>query len=339
MKNNISKQAFKSYGQNFAHKTATVSFLGLVVILALFLAYLIPVSLFISVPLIIIPVLFSFISENAANGKYGDKPTTIFAFIPIYFTNLFFGGFKLIHGFIKSFIVYLITSSFISIILVLTIGLNDPSFVEILNNSTNLTEIANINKMMEQLNQNQTFILISNISEISSFGVASYMFIHHVFTHSFKMYFNIFAKMPMPMKGINKLHAYAFRSIRRKFYKDYYSAIWFMAALFISGYAIGAIFSYLYLNLNFAQTEIIGLFTGMVLNLFFIPYFYDVLLLIHKKYSPNYRIAFIELSKKSLDELAKQKSITEENEKELKDILKDFESSLDKKDEDKKEDK
>lgn len=307
MKNSLVKMAFKSYKNNFLLKTTSSSFFGLALIIVLFLGYVFPLSIFLTIPFIVLPFLLSFILDNATQQNVKRK-SGIFAFFPAYFTKEMFGGFRVIIGFLKSLLAYVIVSSVLITILYLTKGQYDASLVTILSDVKNATNNDDLLKIIGDLQENQTFILMSNISEISAIFVASFIFLHHIFTNSFKYFFNLIQPKPMPMKVVNYFHKHTFKKIRKPFYKDYYSSIWFVILIYMLGFASGAVISTLLIGLVGSNAAFFSLIIGVLFILYFLPYIYDVLGIMGKKYMPKYFETIIELSTKEYEQLKKEAS-------------------------------
>lgn len=346
-KNKYVGPAFKNYRQNFLIKTASASFFGLILIICFFLAYLFPATLFLTIPFIILPFLLAFIADNSTIHPRSGRISGIFIFFPLYYTPPMFGGFRVLMGFLKSLVTYIVISTVLVAILYLTIGQYDASFVEILNNIKNSLNSEDLLKIIGDLQGNQTFILISNISEISALFGASLIFIHHIFTNSLKFYFNLIQPKPMPMKVLNYVHRFTVKRNRKMFYKDIFSSFWFVYLTFIIGYASGAALATLVIHLDSVSASLFSLFIGVFFILYLLPYVYNVLILMADKYNPKYLESIIEISKKEFEELKKQnfkrpnqdKMQSEEEYKKVMEELEKMVNDVKEKTEDQSEDK
>ena len=272
----INKQLRENYKKHFAQKTGYVSIFALVVFLCLALAYFIPLTLILTIPFIILPTLTGFIVENFnTNMNNGKSAGRIFYGFRTYFSPVFLGSYRIIECFIKSIIVYLISSSILTLVLHFTMGVNDPAYLEIFNNMALSQNNDELLKYFGDLQENSTFINIENIVVLTSFGLASYMFIHHVLTHSFKMYYNLLNKRPRPMFVVNLIHRRVFRDFRKDFYGDYYSSFFIIIILFVAGYVGGCFLGLFVLHQDGMQTVIISLALAFFVSMFFLPYIYD----------------------------------------------------------------
>jgi len=331
----ITAELFKNYRKHFLDKTSMVTILFLVVAICLVLAFLVPISLLISVPFLVLPFLVGVIIENyATNGGIDFKASRLFRCFSLYYNSSTFGCFSVLGAILKTMIVYLISNNLFLIIFHFSIGLADPSYASIINSVAAVENIGGLNKIIQDLLENQTYIYISNLTSIISFGLASYTFIHHVLTHSFKLCFNAFGKKIYPMQAITMMHRRAFPRFRKDFYLDYYSSFWFIILLFIGGYVGGSLIGLKLLNLNGPQCGVVGLALAISVTIYFIPYIYDTyqvmstidniyyleaLVELYAEGKLNGLVTLSEIEKESITKFTNElKNIIEETKKEIK---------------------
>lgn len=271
----IDQQIRKNYRNNFFKKTSICSFYAIFVLLSLLIAYFLPVTIFITVPLIVLPLTIGLISENAVTSLGEASPIRIFFGYRIYFSKNFYGVFRYIEAMLKTILVYLISSSILTLILHFSLGLADSTYMSIFDNLINVQNTADLQKNIEELLVNPTFIRIENITQITSFGLASYMMVHHLLTHLFKGFYNFYGKKEVPMFVINIVHKRMFPRLRRYFYRDYYSSIWYSIIVFVLGYIGGALIAVLLFKRSGMQSAIIGLAFASLLSLYFLPIYFD----------------------------------------------------------------
>lgn len=284
----LDKQIRQNYRKNFIGKSSLVAIFLLFVIASLLIAYFLPVTLLITIPFLILPLLTGFIAENmSANTKRSSAARMLFGF-RLYYSRQFFGIYRILGGILKTLIVYFAITSILTLILHLSIGMNDPNYMSILDSIIKGRNIEDLNKNIELLLSNPTFILIENITEIASIGLASYMMIHHALTHSFKVFYNALGKTVLSSLGVNFIHRLAFPKIRKYFYKDYYSSFWYMILIYVIFYVGGALLGLLLLNRNGSESAIIGLFFASTISSFFLPIVFDTLQIIFSVYSLFY---------------------------------------------------
>ena len=292
---NVLKEIRKQYRKDFVEKTSMISFLTIVLIICLIPAYFVPATLFLTVPLIALPAFLGFIICNLSLRMKATRTTNIFLGFKAYYSKLFFGVFKFISGFLKSVLVYLIFSTILLLILHFSVGMKDVSYANIISQVSNVKSNGDLTKIVEDLQENSTFIKIENISVLVSFGLATYMFFHHVLTHSFKLHFNLASSKPIPAIALNYLHKRAFPNFRKDFYNDYYSSFWLLIILYVVGYVGGALLSVFVFKQNGAQAAIISTAFGIIASVFYLPYMYDVYQLMYPIDSLYYLKAYGEL--------------------------------------------
>ena len=312
----INKQIRQNYKKHFANKTSLVSLLMLVITICLGLGFVFPFSLLLTVPLLVVPAFFGFIIENSTINIGLGKPSRIFKSFGLYFKNSFFGGFQVINGLLKFLICYLAMTSILSVIFHFSIGLNDPSYVVIFEKINNVSTNAELMKIIQELQENPTAMLISNLVEIIAFGLSSYFFLHHIITHSFKLCFSLTDKHFVEMRHVNIIHRRAFPNFRKEFYQEYYGSFWLIFSLFVLGYAGGSIIGLTLLNRNGLQCGMIGLFLGTLLAIYFLPYLYDTYQVLYSLESRFYLKAFLELDNTSYFQY--KKYLNEKEKEELK---------------------
>ena len=323
---NIDKEIRKNYRKHFLAKTSIVSFLAIFVTASLALAYFFPFTILLTVPLLIMPLLLGFIIENMATNREEQSAGRMFRGFKMYFSNQFYGAFHILEGLIKALLVYMIFSSIMGVILHFSIGMNDPTYAQIIDNIMNRQNIGDLEKNLGELLENPTYILMANISEIVSIGLASYMLIHHVLTHSFKLFYNLLGPKLSSMYIINLLHKRTFRRIRKEFYSNYYSSFWYMIPVYVLLYTGGALLGLLVFNRTGVESAFIGIFAGTIVSMFFLPIVFDTLQLIFSLYGYEYLKTLLILQNDPL--VGHIVHLPEKNRKDLEESIKAMEAMM-----------
>lgn len=292
----IDLEIYKKYGKHFIDKTSLASLLALAIIICLIGGFFLPISLYISIPLIALPLLIGFIFVNLSLDIIKESPSRIFFGFKMFYDKPFFGVFRILIGTLVSLGVYFLTSSIMLMILHFTIGANDASYMNLINQAMNAKNSQELQYLLSELQQNSTFISIENITSITAIGLASYFYVHHIIVNSFKIFLNFLHNRFIPGVGLNLIHRHAIRYFRLDFYRDYYSTFWYIALLFIAGYVGGSIFGLNILHLNGSKSAIVGLFTALILTIYFLPFVYDMLSIIFTVDSHYYYKAIVNLS-------------------------------------------
>ena len=311
--NSVESSIFARYKKYFFEKTGLVSFLTLAIVLCLTLAFFFPFTLILTVPFILIPLFLGFIIINFFLTSAPGKPHFIFRGFLAYYSPPFFGIFRIILGLVKAFGVYLISSMIMIIILFYSVGMKDPNFSSIVGNIIQNPNNGDLPKLIQELQVNSSFILIEDISVIVSFGLASYMFVHHVLVQSFKIHFNFIDNNIKPAGAVNLIHRGAFKYFRKDFYRDYYSTIWYMITLFVGGYVAGVFLGYFALHLDGMQSSIVGLFFAVILSIYFLPVLFDTFALMFSINVIYYYKSMISLPNEVLNLYGIQMSLKQKN--------------------------
>lgn len=339
-KNSIVKEGFKEAHKRFVVVSLPLSFFAVLTILMLILAYFVPLTLILSLPFVIIPAFFAVAAINTfATNKNTHEGIGFFVMFRSYFSQIFRGGYKVIRGLLKAFLVFLVSSIVFSVIFATTILAKDPGYIAFTEEIKNITEVEALSAAIDDfIINNETINEISILVNCLSTFFALYMFMHHFGVNSVKYNYNFVAKMPLPMQDLNVISKKVHKENRKGFYKDYYKAFWFLGVILTIGYFCGSLLAYFFIkNANMIQIAFVGLFGSFILLLFFVPYFLNASIIIISGYRKKYFHTLIELSKKSLQEMKRAKEITDDKEKEVIELL-ESQNDVDKdeKDSDKK---
>ena len=323
---NVDQEIRRNYRKHFLGKTSIVSFLAIFITACLAIAYFFPFTILLTVPLVIVPLLLGFIVENMASNSGEQSPGRMFRGFKLYFSDKFYGCFRILEGLIKTLLVYMIVSTIMAIILHFTMGMNDPSYAQLISNIMDRQNIGDLEKNLWELLENPTYILMSNIGEIVSIGLASYMIIHHVLTHSYKLFYNLLGPKLSSMYVVNLLHRRTFGRIRKEFYSNYYSSFWYMIPVYVLLYAGGALLGLLVFNRTGVESAFIGIFTASIVSIFFLPIIFDTLQLIFSLYGFEYLKTLLILQDDPL--VGHIVRLPEKNRKDLEESIKAMEGMM-----------
>lgn len=334
MKKSISATAFKRAKSSFVTISLPLSFFALLTILMLILAFVAQWTLLLTVPFIIVPAFFSVAALNTLVDR-PEAPVGVGFFVMFrgYFSQPFRGGFRVIFGLLKFFFVYLIVSLLLTVILTNTVLNKDPAYLAFIESSKTMTDAEFIDATAKFISENASFKMIMFVTTSAGLLGGTYMFLHHITTGLVKYNYNFLSKLPLPTQDLNVIHKAVMKKNRAAFNKDYYKVVWFLALIFIGGYALGTLIPYFFLpQISPLSCPVIGLFVAFILLLFFIPYLINGMQLIFEKYRSEYTNTFIELSMKSIEEIKKHQEISEEKEKEILQFLESQKPDENKKD-------
>ena len=285
---NILKSIRQSYFHHFLEKSALSTVLMLFISVCLIGGYFLPISLIITVPFLVAPILLGYILENISVNGGDFSLKRVFLGFKLYYSPHFFGCFRMIIGTVKAMVTYLVLSITLFMILHYTMGMNNEVYANIFNAILNSETDSQLLQNLQDLTANHTYIQITNIALTISIGLASMWFIHHVLVNSLKIFYNVVNKKHLPMNASNFLFALSFKKYRRYFYIDYYQSFWFIFLTFIACYVGGCLLAIFVFNQSGAQTAIIGLFAASLVSVYLLPYIFDVYFMIFSMFSLFY---------------------------------------------------
>ena len=329
----IGKESWKEYKKDFSVKLTLTVMYVFILACSLLLNIFSGVTMILTIPFIVLPFTFAYLSTLAGIDVSKSAPIkSFFFFYPLYFQGIFFSGFKAIVGFLKAILISIIFSTLLTLILYYAYLKVQPGFAEILSEIEAAKDVSSMRVAMDKFMAFEPANITITISSISGSFFGCYTFIRHCLVNSEKFYVNLMTTKPMPMKAVNRLYALASHNRRKEFLKEYYGAVWYVALWFIITFAGGAVGSLLLLKLDATRSLFVGLFVSLILLIPFIPYYFSVLRNIFIASSDDYSKASIELSERTLAELQRNNQLTEEDrtkiEEEIKKSKEEYEKML-----------
>ena len=327
----IGKASWQEYKKDFGVKSTLTAMYVFILACSLLLNIWIGATMIITIPFIVLPFTFAYLSTLCGLPLSKQAPVkSLFAFYPLYFSSIFFGGFRAILGFLKAVLVSIIVSTVLTIILYYTYLRGQPGFAEILQE---IEAAKNISEMETALNHFYEFSpakLSLNISSVSGTLFGTWIFIRHCLLNSEKFHLNLMTNKPLPMKALNRLYLTAARIRRKDFYKEYFGAVWYVVLWFIITFAGSASVAVFVFNINATTALFIGLFIALILLFPFIPYYFEVLKNICIASSDDYSKASIQLSERTLIELQKNNQLSDEDKAKIEAEIKQSRENLEK---------
>ena len=316
---NVKVESLKLYKAKLPQVLPFAMLYGFFVLLVLALGYFFSPSLILTVPFVLLPSTFALqVSVAHINNNFPNVFKVFFVGYGLYFSRKGFGCYRSLGGFLKALGVFVAIEGVLEVIFLYTFMRHDSSLADIVNNLS----LENYLQSAEALMANETFIKGIKISTIAAMGLAFYMFAHHVFSHGFKanlVMYNANTAVIMPM--LNDMHRQFFRIIRKEYYKDYYSSLWFVIPLYVLTYAGGGILAYFILeDQDFMQCQIMALAISLVAMLVLLPYICNVMESLYKKYAPRYNELGLKSVQESFEELMKSKDLSDEQKRALQEI-------------------
>ena len=295
---------------------------ALFTIISLIIAYLFPFSLIITIPLVIIPSWFAFNSVTSIKGIKNSENISFFMMFKAYFSVLFFGGYRLLLGFLKAFGVYVGVSSIAFTVYSETVLRSNAEFQTILEKINSTAELEGV---MNELNE---FLLSPAMAKpvflILSIGIllAIFVFLQHILKHSMKMRRNLFTRQPIPMRQFHMVDARVRKNNRKLLWSSYLSTTWFIQLLVILGGAGGLVFSYFFLaELDPFKAVIISVFLIFVLTLPLLNYVSVLQNMLYLALRRKYEETFVNMTLEFLTKFKDKLGLEEEEAKKIEALL------------------
>ena len=146
---NVRKLTNQKFKKHLSYSFAYGAFFAFIVISCFVLAFFLPFTLFITIPIIIIPFAFAFqyITSMDNNIPIENNSFSLKKFFVVargYFTPQMFGVYRLLEGLLKSIGIFFGVYLFSGLILIETIAMNDPEILSLISSIENMTDMANI---------------------------------------------------------------------------------------------------------------------------------------------------------------------------------------------------
>ncbi len=287
------------------------------------LAYLSPFSLIFTIPVVVIPSYFAFSSVNAVKGAKHGEDASFFILFKAYFSQFFFGGYRILIGVLKSLLTYTLSNTLIFSIYEFAYLSKNGEYNAIISKLQSTGDIATAyEEITTFLNNNvelqKAFILISTICVF----LAVIAFLQHIAKHSPKMRRNLFSSRPFPIRQ----YAFVDRQVRREnrkfLFSTYIRTCWFIQLLIVLAGAGGIVLSYFFLKeFNISQSIAISLFMMFIVTLPFMNYISKVQDLVFIHLMNDYEETFARLTLEMISKYKDKIGIAEEDAKKIEELL------------------
>lgn len=322
----VRKETTKKFRKHASYNFSYGAFYAFFIIVCFAIAYFLPETLILTIPLIIIPFTFAFqfntSIDNTSLKDQGFSLKKFFGLFKVYFQRQFFGAYRLLEGFFKSLGVFMGFYFVSALILVYTSLFKDPAFMQVVSSIEEMTDMAGIeNILMDAILNNDAFIDAAFLAMPVSLFPALLMFVHHVGTNSIKIHLSVASGQKMRMPEVHLIHRMGFSSFRKSFYKDYFKTVWWFTPSIAILYYGGVVTSYFLLpNMEFTGA-VIGTALALLFISFAAPYYFSCIETLFIKYQDKYIEASIAQSIKALNELKAQNKMSVEEEKEIEQYI------------------
>lgn len=317
------KAAWKFTTNKFGIKCRFTAFYLFFLLIAFLFAFVLPVSILLTLPLIVLPFTFSYLGcISLINYNKDISILTFFVFYKRYFSPEFRGAFRGLLGFLKMILIEVLISIVVGLLFYYLYCAKQPGFAVILQQIQNAQTAEAMDVAMNDLINFKPFAdTIIYTSEIS-LGIGSFVFINHMMLQSELIIHIMNSKIVPPIKFLRPVYNRMCQIRRKEFLKIYIPSTSFIYLIFIISIGGFFVLSNFLLHLDTYQALAIGLAISFILNFFFIPFFVDFLICINAASTEDYNQAIFDCSRKAINDARRKKILTEEQIKQLeKDLL------------------
>jgi hypothetical protein len=310
-------------------------------LLCLMLAYVFPASLVVSLPFVIIPAYFGFTATNIAKKSKGGEDVSFFRMFRVYFTQFFFGGYRLLFGALKSFAAYAGSQLVILTIFESTLFKSVPGYNAILEKVTTTTDIsAVLEEFMEFMSSNELMLKYMSIATSITLLLAVFFFIQHIGKQSIKMRRNLFRQPPLPMAQINYVYKFVRKENRSYFFRTYSKTVWFYQLLIVLAGVGGVLLNFFVLkDYDGVQGVVISLALMLIVSIPFLNYIAKMQDLIYISLSNKFEETNVRVTLELLNRYKDRINISEEDAKKIQEVLEEAKKASEKVIEEDKEEK
>lgn len=313
----------------------------IIALLCLMLAYVFPASLVITVPFVIMPAYFGFTSTNIAKKSKGGEDVSFFRMFRVYFTQLFFGGYRLLFGVLKSFAAYAGSQLVILTIFESTLFRTVPGYNAILQKVTSTTDISSVlEEFMDFMSNNEPMLKYMSIATSVSLLLAVFFFIQHIGKQSVKMRRNLFRQPPLPMAQINYVYKFVRKENRSYFFKIYLKTTWFYQLLIVLAGVGGVLINFFVLkDFDGVQGVVISLALMLIVSIPLLNYIAKMQDLLYLSISNKFEETNVRVTLELLNRYKDKINISEEDAKKIQEVLEEAKKASEKALEEDKENK
>jgi hypothetical protein len=320
----LSQSALKLYRKDIKKDLAVTFTLLLVEAMVLALGYLSSFSLFLSIPLILIPFLFAI--QMAISSYKGGAPLSnrvFFHFFGLYFnpSEPFFGVYRVWLAFLKSLLLFFALFFAIGFTFYGVANANWPDFKAAADQFASLVNTASAQEVVDYINASTPLLLFQKCVLLGSFIPAVYFFLHSWAVCTVNPYIRM-SLVGAPARVANSIFSGGFRLIRKPFYHDYYASIFLGIILAVLGLGSGTLLG-IGLGLSAERISVLALAGLALFTAFYLPYFFNVIELLANRYEKDFAKYSISLAEETLSRMKEQHQVSPEDAAKFEEELRD----------------
>ena len=314
---------------------------GVLVAAIIALDLLVPCISFLTIPLLVVPILFSAqVQHVMLKTQATITVTSSVRTFGLYFKRDFFGTFSILFNFLKSVIVFLILESAISMVASYIFIVVNPQFQASVNGLYELIYSYEFSyeDIINQLTANNYLLLnFISICVIPSTFIAIIFFIYNLSRYSLMVYYKMHLRRT-DSRFAKLVYQFASRGRRMEMFKNYMSLQWPLYVLLVFGFAGGSVFGYFFYY-DILKMISFGLVGGALLGAFFLPFYFSNQQAFYDMYAGLYDAVTKEVTTSLIGRLQSDIDLSEQEKERLEETLSDVDGPLnDEGDDDNKKD-
>ena len=278
-----------------------------------------------TLPLLILPIIFSGMLQHAFLNREGTLTVRgSVASFGLYFTQLFRGAFRYFMSLLKSVLLFIIIEMTISLAVSTIFQVTSQTFADSVNQL--YESVYSENFSLEMFNQmllanNMILFKYLAIVIIPSYFIAMLFLIYNFSRNSIVTYYLLDNKKANPQLA-RYVYADVLRYKRFPMLGDYLSLNWPLYVLLIAGYVGGAILGY-YWKQDLVTMVALGNVLGMLLTMFFLPFYFSYQETLYKKYKPYFDNGTKNVTTYMLQNIQRNIELSNEEKQKLEEALKE----------------
>jgi hypothetical protein len=324
----IGRRAWRLYKAQ-ARKTLPTSFnFAMVAVAVMALAFLLPSTLYLSVPFVLIPFLFAF-QMTAFYLRKNDFVTNreFFAYFRAYFKTPFAGCYRVLRNFLLALLWSLAVGVVVGVVYYAVASSIDASFTAAVNDVSALFVNGSLSDVEDYLAASAPLALCENVVSLAELFAGFYAFTHYLSSYGVNPYLRSAIVGASPRVS-NLIYAGGLKTVGPRFWKDYYSALWLGIILFVLGFASGVGVGLLFIEEDSLLWGVSGILGSLIFLFAYLPYYFSVMGLLADKYRNGFADYSIKMAQRTLQELQQSQKLSEEEAESLRKSIDSAEKSL-----------
>lgn len=323
----ISAMAFKKAKENYRKMLPWLFNFLLVSVCVFAIGVVARWTLILTVPVVILPFLFAtHISYlQILNKREADNRSFWFLF-KAYFSPYGLGSYRVIRSILFSFLFsMLLTSVFAFIFFYAALSIGSGAMRDSLISLAKALENGD-SKIVASIMKEPNIVLLTDVTAFVEFMGFSLCFAYFVQKNSVFVQFKTVLRGADPRSLYNIYYGARKSDQCRGYLRDYLACVWPLFILAVLLFALGSYVGYLIISIPsvsdflersryFLKSDLLGIggLSFMLLGLIpFLPYFFQVIVLVFKKYSKAFADYSVEYAKMTLEKLKTEERMTKE---------------------------